>query len=52
MMNSSWNLSGDAQSYKKQEKGWTNASPEKKNQTVGQVHQGYKTGSDTNKMIV
>jgi Ca2+-binding EF-hand superfamily protein len=31
MMNSSWNLTGDANTYKKQEKGWTNASPEKKN---------------------
>jgi hypothetical protein len=35
MMNSSWNLSGDANSYKKVEKGWANASPEKKNQYVG-----------------
>jgi len=39
MMNNSWNLSGDANSYKKQEKGWTNA--EKKNTFVGQPHQGY-----------
>lgn len=35
MMNNSWNLSGDANSYKKQEKGWTNASPEKKNAFAG-----------------
>lgn len=27
MMNNSWNLSGDANTYKKQEKGWANASP-------------------------
>jgi len=35
MMNSSWNLTGDANSYKKFDKGWANASPEKKNAFVG-----------------
>lgn len=41
MMNSSWNLSGDANSYKKHDKGWVNQSPEKANAYVGQPHQGY-----------
>jgi len=31
MMNNSWNLSGDANTYKKHDKAWANASPEKKN---------------------
>ena len=35
MMNNSWNLSGDANTYKKYEKGFSNASPEKKNQFAG-----------------
>jgi hypothetical protein len=41
MMNSSWNLSGDANSYKKHDKGWVNQSPDKANAYVGQPHQGY-----------
>ena len=31
MMNNAWNLSGDAVSYKKFDKAWATASPEKKN---------------------
>lgn len=31
MMNNAWNLNGDSANYKKFEKGWNNASPEKKN---------------------
>lgn len=38
MMNSSWNLSGDANSYKKYDKSWANQSPEKKNAFAGQPH--------------
>lgn len=41
MINNSWNLTGDAETYKKHEKGWANKSPEKKNQYVGEVHKGY-----------
>lgn len=41
MMNNSWNISGDSTTYKKYDKGWTNASPDKKNQFVGQQHKGY-----------
>ena len=52
MMNSSWNLSGDANSYKKQEKGWANASPDKANAYVGTPHQGYQTGSNPTKFVV
>jgi hypothetical protein len=52
MMNNSWNLSGDSNTYKKVEKGWTNNSPEKKNAFVGQPHQGYKAGADPTKMVV
>jgi len=52
MMNNSWNLSGDANPYKKQEKGWSNASPEKKNQFAGEPHKGYNKGADSNKMVV
>jgi hypothetical protein len=51
MMNNSWNLSGDSNTYKKQEKGWTNASPEKKNAFAGQPHSGYKQGADAVKMV-
>jgi Ca2+-binding EF-hand superfamily protein len=51
MMNSSWNLSGDANTYKKYDKGWGTASPEKKNAFVGQPHQGYKTGNDPTKAM-
>lgn len=31
MMNNSWNLSGDSNTYKKYEKGFEYTSPEKKN---------------------
>jgi hypothetical protein len=52
MMNNSWNLSGDSSTYKKFDKGWANASPEKKNQLAGEMHKGYSQGQDTNKMVV
>jgi hypothetical protein len=43
MMNNSWNLTGDANTYKKYPKGWGNYSPEqKKNAFVGEPHQGYQ----------
>lgn len=51
MMNNSWNLSGDANTYKKQEKGWANQSPVRNNAFVGQPHQGYKQGQDTTNMV-
>ena len=35
VINNSWNLSGDANTYKKFEKSWSSASPEKKNAMVG-----------------
>lgn len=52
MMNNSWNLSGDSNTYKKYEKGWANQSPEKKNQYAGEVHRGYEKGKDAVKMVV
>ena len=52
MMNNSWNLSGDSNTYKKYNASWTNASPEKKNQFAGEPHKGYNKGSDANKMVV
>jgi calcyphosin len=52
MMNSSWNLSGDSNTYKKHEKGWANQSPEKKNAFAGQPHSGYQAGSNAVKMVV
>ena len=41
MMNNAWNLSGDAPTYKKQQKAWANQSPERANAFVGEQHQGY-----------
>lgn len=41
MMNNAWNLSGDSSAYKKYDKAWANASPEKKNGFAGVVHKGY-----------
>lgn len=42
MMNNSWNLSGDANTYKKFQKGWSEYSPEqRKNAYVGEPHTGY-----------
>ena len=38
MMNNAWNLSGDAPTYKKQQKGWVNQSPERNNAFVGEPH--------------
>lgn len=39
MMNNSWNLNGDANTYKKYPKGWGNYSPEQKNNAfVGEPH--------------
>lgn len=52
MMNNSWNLSGDSNTYKKFDKGWTGQSPEKKNAFVGQPHTGYKAGADSTNMVV
>ena len=52
MMNNSWNLSGDASSYKKFDKGWASQSPEKKNQYVGAPHTGYTAGQATEKMVI
>jgi len=52
MMNNSWNLSGDSTTYKKYEKGWANASPEKKNQLAGELHKGYSPGKASEKMVV
>ena len=51
VMNNSWNLTGDANSYKKYDKGWAAASPEKKNAMVGQPHVGYSPGGDPTKMV-
>jgi len=51
-MNNSWNLSGDANTYKKQDKSWANQSPEKKNTFAGVPHSGYQTGQDPVKMVV
>lgn len=52
MMNNSWNLSGDSNTYKKFDKGWANASPEKKNAFAGVAHTGYQKGHDSTNMIV
>lgn len=52
MINNSWNIQGDSNTYKKFDKGWTNASPEKKNQFAGQVHTGYLKGTNPEKMVV
>lgn len=52
MMNNSWNLSGNANTYNKYEKGWATESPEKKNQLAGETHKGYTGGSFPEKMVV
>ena len=52
MMNNSWNLSGDASTYKKYPKGWGDYSPEqKKNTYVGEPHTGYQKGKNEVKMV-
>jgi len=52
MMNNSWNLNGDANTYKKYEKGWSNLSPEKKQQKAGEKHNGYSPGKLAENMVV
>lgn len=51
MMNSSWNLSGDAPQYKKHQKAWADHSPERKNAYVGEMHTGYLQGKNSVKMV-
>lgn len=52
MMNNSWNLNGDANTYKKQQKGWSDVSPDqKRNAFVGEPHTGYQQGKNDVKMV-
>ena len=52
MMNNSWNLTGDANPYTKNKKGWTNYSPERKNNAyAGEPHTGYQQGKNDVKMV-
>jgi hypothetical protein len=41
MMNNSWNLTGDANTYKKHQKAWADYSPERNNTYAGEPHTGY-----------
>lgn len=50
MINNSWNLTGDAAAYKKNQKGWADA-PTKANTFVGEPHAGYQQGKTSVKMI-
>ncbi len=53
MMNNSWNLSGDAVTYKKYQKGeaWKDMSPARNNAYVGDPHTGYQQGKNSVKMV-
>lgn len=52
MMNNSWNLSGDSNTYKKFQKAWGDYSPEQKNNTyAGEPHTGYQKGKNEVKMV-
>jgi len=51
MMNNSWNLSGDSSTYKKFDKGWGSASPEKKNAFAGQSYWLLKSSDATNMVV-
>ena len=46
VMNNSWNLTGDSNTYKKQQKGWSNQPEPKKNAFVGEPHTGYQKGKN------
>lgn len=53
MMNNSWNLTGDATTYKKYQKGegWKDMSPARNNAYVGDPHTGYQQGKNSVKMV-
>jgi len=52
MMNNSWNLTGEANTYKKFNKGWSDVSPEqKKNSFAGEPHTGYQKGKNDVNMV-
>lgn len=52
MINNSWNITGDAATYKKHQKAWKDVSPDqKKNAYAGEMHTGYVQGKNSVKMV-
>ena len=51
MMNNSWNLTGDSNTYKKHQKGWKEQSPDRNNAYAGEMHTGYLQGKNNVKMV-
>lgn len=53
VMNNSWNLTGDAVTYKKYQKGeaFKDMSPARNNAYVGDPHTGYQQGKNSVKMV-